>query len=465
MAGLLFLPVPRRRFGRPNSPLLLIMPGGLLAGLLVAGALISASAAATGEARPGNPHHPGPRVTSQLTGSVVAHDGGRLRLITDLGNVRVQTRDVSSVNYTVYLEADASQKDASDLLKRFAISGHVAPDGVAIRGQTLGRECSGRLWVTIQVTIPKNYALDITTGGGNIETDDINGRAALSTAGGNITAGNIGGPARLDSESGGHIMVKNVAGDLTAITGGGHITTGSVAGSANLHTTGGHIRVASVQGIAHLDTGGGNVTLQHAGTELIAETTGGQIEVGEAAGLVRAKTGGGGIRVVRVSGPTNLQTTGGSIYLTQVDSAVRASAAAGGITAWFVAPPKGSGGCELASNDGDILVYLPRLLPVTIDARVQIGDDHRVIVDPAFPLKVSYDDRLNGARSMTAEGSLNGGGEVIRLRTVAGNIRLAVAEPTKQLQLYKAQMREIEVNLEHQMRFFEPPVLQDPPQP
>lgn len=456
---------PRRRLESFGRPLRNTLPGGLLAGLLVAGALLPASAAATGEAQPENPHPSGPRVTSQLTGSVATRDGGRLHLVTDLGNIVIHTRDTDRVNYSVSLEADASQKGAKELLKQFAISGREAADGVVVRGQTLGRECSGRLWVTIQVTIPKNYSVDVSTGGGNIESDDINGRAMLTTTGGNITAGNIGGPARLYSESGGHLTVKNVSGELTAITGGGHITTGSIAGNANLHTTGGHIRVASVEGIARLETGGGNVTLQHSGTELFADTLGGQIEVGEAAGLVRAKTGGGGIRVVRLSGPTNLQTAGGSIYLTQVDSAVRASAAAGGITAWFVAPPKGSGGCELASNDGDIIVYLPRQLPVTIDAKVQLGDDHRVIVDPAFPLKVSYDDDTRGARSVRAEGALNGGGEMIRLRTVAGNIRLVLADSSKQMQLYKDQMLQLQQQLELQMHLLESAVPQAAPNP
>ncbi|HUJ30644.1 MAG TPA: hypothetical protein VLY23_05145 [Candidatus Acidoferrum sp.] len=460
------LRVSRQRLGRFDGPLHFAVSGGLLAGLLAAGVFASAAAAATGEAQPEKPPTVGPHLTSQLTGSVATHDGGHLRVITDLGNVVIRTQNSGRVDYAVYLEADASQKDAKELLKSFAVSGREAPDGVVIRGQTIGRECSGRLWVTIQVRIPKDYSVDVSTGGGNIQSDDVDGRVALSTKGGNLIAGNIGGPARLYSESGGHISVKNVAGDLTAITGGGHITTGAIAGNANLHTNGGHIRVASVVGVARLDTGGGNVTLEHSGTELIASTTGGQIDVGEAAGLVRAKTGGGGIRVVRLSGPTNLQTAGGSIYLTQVDSAVKASASAGGITAWFVAPPKGPGGCELASNDGDIVVYLPRQLPVTIDAIVQMGDEHRVIIDPAFPLKVSYGDNSSGPRTVHAEGALNGGGEVIHLRTVAGNIRVALSDAGKQMQLYKEQMLQLQQKLAVQLRVVDQQSQSDaPPQP
>lgn len=385
---------------------------------------------------------------------VATRDGEHLRLITDLGEVVIHTKASGKLEYRGHLEADASQKGANQLLKSFVVTARETPQGVFLRGQTFDRRCSGRLWVTLEINVPRNYSLDVSTGGGSIELDDINGRVALSTSGGNIMAGNIGGPARLSTD-GGHIIVKNVAGELVAVTGGGHITTGAITGSASLRTTGGHIRVASVGGTARLETGGGNITLERSGAELVAETSGGQIEVGEASGLVRAKTGGGGIRVVRASGPANLQTVGGSIYLTQVDSAVKASANAGGITAWFVSPAKLTSTCELQSNDGDIVVYLPRQLAVTIDASVQMGDEHRLIVDPAFPLKVSYDDSSITSRTIRAEGALNGGGEVLRLRTVAGDIRVALSDTNKQIQIYKTQMEQLQQQLDSQLRALE----------
>ena len=428
--------------------------GGPLAVLFLLGLLVSVGATTTSGNKLARSEKSGPRLTSDWNGSVSTRDGARLHLVADLGSVVIHTQNSGRVDYRIHLETDASQRDAKYLLERFVVSARETPEGVYVRGQTLDRRCSGRLWVTLDLNVPRNYSLDVLTGGGSIETEDINGRVTLSTSGGNITAGNIGGPARLETK-GGHITVKNVTGELVADTGGGHITTGSIGGSASLHTTGGHIRAAGVQGTAHLETGGGNVTLEHSGTELVAITTGGQIEVGEAAGLVRARTGGGGIRVVRVSGPTNLQTVGGSIYLTQVDSAVTASAGAGGITAWFVAPSKLQRTCELQSSDGDIVVYLPRQLPVTIDAQIQMGDQHRFIVDPAFPLKVSYEDSANGSGMVRAEGALNGGGEVLRLRTVAGNIRLALSDSSKQIQLYKQQMEQLQLQLETQLRKFE----------
>lgn len=416
--------------------------------------LVPAIAGAKHKAKTEKSHSSGPRLKSDLNGTILTHDGQRLRLATDLGNVVIHTQNSGKVDYHVHLETDASQKDAKQLLERFAVSAHATPEGIYLRGQSSGQQCSGRLWITLEVNVPKNYSLDVSTGGGNLEADDINGRVTLVTSGGNIVMGNIGGPARLQTE-GGHITVKNVSGELVATTGGGHITTGTIAGNAALRTDGGHIRVASVGGTARLATGGGNVTIEHSGAELIAETGGGQIEVGETKGLVHAKTAGGGIRVVRVSGPTNLETADGSIYLTQVDNAVKASTEAGGITAWFVSPAKLPSMCEFQSGDGDIVVYLPRQLPITIDARIQMGDEHRVFVDPAFPLKVSYDNASNGVRMVRAQGELNGGGEVLRLRTVAGNIRLVLSDAAKQTEIYKQQMDQLQQKLDRQMRVLE----------
>lgn len=265
----------------------------------------------------------------------------------------------------------------------------------------------------------------------------------------------MGSSARLETD-GGHIAVGNVAGELIATTGGGHINAGSIEGGATLHTAGGHIRVSSVKGIAHLETGGGNVTLEHSGADLLADTAGGQIEVGEASGLIHARTGGGGIRVVRMSGTTDLQTVGGSIYLTQVDGTVKASTGAGGITAWLAAPPNQLHHCEFHSSDGDIVLYIPRDLPVTIDAQIELGDEHRIFFDPTFPLKISYDTLPDGTRALRADGSINGGGEVLHLRTVAGNIRVVLSDTKKQIQIYKQQMDQLEQKIHSQFGALEP---------
>jgi hypothetical protein len=426
---------------------------GLIATLFAICLSLPAGVAADGrETRP-QQSSAGTRLTSELNGSVSTRDGQKLRVVIDLGNVVIKTGNTDKIDYKVRLEVNSAEKGAPRLLRNFSVNARETPDGVYFRGQTFDRRSSGRLWVTVELNIPKSYNVDVITGGGNIESEDVNGRESLVTAGGTIIAGNIGGFAHLET-AGGHVTVKNVAGDLTAISGGGHITTGSISGSANLHTTGGHIRVESIQGLAHVSTGGGNISVDHSGSELVAETIGGQIEVGETSGLVKAKNGGGGIRVVRVSGPTNLETNGGSIYLTQVDSEVKASTSTGAITAWFVAPVKPPSQCEFQSGDGDIVVYIPRQLPVTIDAQVQSGDEHQLSFDPAFAAIFHRDDSSSGG-AIRAEGSLNGGGEVIHLRTAGGNIHVIMSDTARQLQLYKQQMQQLEQKLASQLRLLQ----------
>lgn len=390
------------------------------------------------------------RSAADKTGQFSTSPGLHLRVAADEGNIRILTGQASQVSYRVHLESDASDSDVQEILNAYVLEARNDSDGVILVGHAPHVRWGRHLSVTIEVTVPHNYNLDLRTDGGNMQIADIQGRVTAETDGGNISVGQIDGPTRLITD-GGNILAKNVGGDLTAQTGGGDITVGSVAGGAILRTGGGHIRVASITGAGRLDTGGGNISLEHAGAGLVVTTGGGEIEVGEASGLVRARTGGGGIRVVRSNGPMELDTGAGSVYLMQAQNAVRASTGAGGITAWFGPDAKLSSSCRLAAGEGDIVVYLPKELAVTVDAQVELGGDHRVVVDPAFPLKVTYGEPDEGSQVVRAEGALNGGGASLILRTVSGNIRLMLndaAHEKEQMEQLQQQMQEMQRQLE-----------------
>ncbi|HKF52926.1 MAG TPA: DUF4097 family beta strand repeat-containing protein [Candidatus Acidoferrales bacterium] len=405
------------------------------------------------------------RATANKTGQFSASPGGHLRLATDQGDIRILTGSTSQVSYRVHLETEASDANAQEILNAFVLDARNDSDGVVLIGRSPRLRWGHHLWVTLEVTVPHNYNVDLQTEGGNVQIADVQGRVSAQTAGGNISVGQIDGPARLITD-GGHIFAKNVGGDLTAQTGGGDITVGSVGGGAILRTGGGHIRVASIAGAGRLDTGGGDISLEHAGAGLAVSTGGGEIEVGEASGLIRARTGGGGIRVVKSSGPTELETGAGSVYLMQVQSAVRATTGAGGITAWFGPDAKLTSACRLAAGEGDIDVYIPKELAVTVDAQVELGGDHRVVVDPAFPLKVSYGEPDEGSQVVRAEGALNGGGATLVLRTVSGNIRLMLNDPEherKQMEQLRQSLERMQRQLEMNLMKIQIPQPQQPP--
>ena len=426
--------------------------------LLLAPAMVSVArgANAKGEgalveaAKPGGPL--AQHIATDRTGSVATGERMTLRLNTDLGSVRIIALEPGSgavVRYAVHLETDARSPLAEHLLDRYALSARAVADGVEINGtlppQLARASANGaQFWVQFEIAVPHGYNVDVKTGAGDIETQDIGGTAILATQGGNIVAGRIGAErtrsagagagnfaAKLMTE-GGHIQVDDVSGDLNAFTAGGHINAGNIAGDAQLHSGGGHISAGQIHGRSDLETDGGNISVRQAGSLVSVRTGGGQIDFGEVRGSVRAQTGGGGIRIMYVSGPLEVESSAGSICLTRVAGTVRAATAGGTIRAWINpdAPTSGSGAAvhlagasQLTSGKGDIVVFLPRNLAVDIDASVESGGQRHIEADPALALTVQAPGQ--GAQGpVHAWAKLNGGGPPLKLRTVSGTIRL-----------------------------------------
>lgn len=362
---------------------------------------------------------------AERSGTFAAQEGGRLKLVTDLGNVRVVTQaGANQVSYRVTIQAYPDEADAKKVIDQFNVTAKGTPEGVWITGTVPWTSFRGRLMVNYEVQLPRRFNVDISTNAGNVRLDEIEGTVTVNSAGGNIVASNIDGPARLETK-GGHVIVMDVGGSLVGTTLGGHVYAGRIKGDGTLRSGGGHITVTSIGGRAELSTEGGNISLERGGS-VTATTAGGRIDVGEAVGAIRAQSEGGGIRVVRLAGPTRLRTAGGSIYLTSVQSAVKAATGSGGITAWIPASAKIQAASELECSHGDIVVYLPRQLAITIDASVEGGGEHRIDA-PGVPLKILSGGQ-RGAETLRGEVALNGGGERLRLRVQHGNIRLRFIE-------------------------------------
>ncbi|MBZ5661744.1 MAG: TonB family protein [Acidobacteriia bacterium] len=409
---------------------------------------------------PVDPADSAPLLSMERTGAIPVKQGLRIRVNADPGNVHIFTDETTQVSYLVRVEADSREPSAREFLEQFKLTARPAPWGVSLEGNVPWREFGGRFRVVYEIHVPHRSNVEVHTLGGNIELQDLDGTADLSTEGGNITAGSVGLAPAAPSKSlpkaaanhvaakletmGGHIAIGDVAGTLRATTSGGHITAGNISGDAYLHTDGGLIRAGRISGAAELETGGGNIHVQSAASNVIADTAGGEIDFGETSGTIRARTGGGSLRIAHVTGATAVETSGG-IFLGQVDAPLRVSSTSGNVTAWLADPsgravpiaaenskntrklPEAS---QLSSDDGDIVVYIPREMAATIDAVVEErSGGHRIIADPSLPLQVSYQDSSVGPRSIHCAGELNGGGEVLHLRAVSGNIILRSGDP------------------------------------
>jgi hypothetical protein len=76
---------------------------------------------------------------------------------------------------------------------------------------------------------------------------------------------------------------------------------------------------------------------------------------------------------------------------------------------------------RLETSVGDIIVYVPDGLGVTIRAAVEVARGDGIRSD--FPeLKITSSGNI-GPREVYAEGNLNGGGPVLHVHTATGNIQ------------------------------------------
>ena len=157
-----------------------------------------------------------------------------------------------------------------------------------------------RLRVRFEISVPRDYNVDLDTAGGNLDFGNISGTIWAHTAGGNITLEGSSGSADV-STSGGNITIGDVDGDVAAETSCGSIRIERAGGEVHASTAGGNIEGREVGGTIKATTSGGNVsatiTRQPAG-DCRLSTSAGTVTVTLAEGIavdVDARTSIGGV--------------------------------------------------------------------------------------------------------------------------------------------------------------------------
>ena len=354
-----------------------------------------------------------------------AREGGKLILRADMGSVEITPGAGNQLEGRLVLRVyTGSEEKARRVFDAYHLSARsIEGGGVYVNGELSGsRHHDHSAGAEFDIKLPARFNLDVETQGGDIGVEGaLQGEARLTTAGGDIHTTDISGPIKVETAGGG-ITLGNLGARAEARTAGGSIQVGNVRGDANVETSGGEIQVGQVDGTLRAETAGGDVVIVGAAGQVVAQTAGGQIQVGPTGGSVRAETAGGSIRLQGARGRVVAETAGGSIDLLQLEAGVRASTSAGRILAEFNASAKTFAASQLEASMGDVYVYLPVGLRLTIDAAIDAAAGHHIVTD--FPLSILGDKEDFGERTIRGHGNLNGGGEVLRIRTVAGNIEI-----------------------------------------
>jgi TonB family protein len=87
---------------------------------------------------------------------------------------------------------------------------------------------------------------------------------------------------------------------------------------------------------------------------------------------------------------------------------------------------------------------------------VEFGGEHVIDADPSMPMKFTYVESGGGNKTVKGECSLNGGGDVLYLKSTSGSIHVKVADAVAREALYKRQLGEVQRRLAlDQQRLFE----------
>jgi hypothetical protein len=341
------------------------------------------------------------------------------------GNLQVQGTQQQGITYTIRKRAyTSSESDARRLFEQLRVTANRAGDMAVIKTDSFGRVRN--VSADVQIETPRSLELaKLETGGGNIHAAALNGHVDANTGGGNIVLDDIGSGISAIS-GGGNVDVGASSGDLNVHTGGGNIHIASAKGRVVTESGGGNIVIGAGAQTVNVQTGGGAIEVKNCLGEIKAQSGGGSLDLGQIGGRAYLETGGGSIRLTSASGPVVASTGGGAIQLWGLSQGAKVETGGGGITAEFV--PGNFTGSSLETPAGDIVVYLSPNLKANIRASVELARGKSGITSDFPEVKVTTEGGQWGPKSMYAEGSLNGGGPTLTLRTNVGSIQIRRAK-------------------------------------
>lgn len=257
----------------------------------------------------------------QITKTFRVKEGQLFYLKSDMGSVEVESWNRNEVKIVVIKKAKTySKREAERAYEDLELRFDQNRRGVSVIAEYTGpkRWSRRKLNVRFEILVPREFDLDISTAGGSISVEDLEGKIDLHTSGGSITIGRIEGPVNART-SGGSIRVTKARGDVDVHTSGGSISIGETSGSLDAETSGGSITLDGVDGDTHVHTSGGGLKLKNLAGNVQGSTSGGSIYA-ELTGRIDRdcylKTSGGGITVYlpdNINAEIDAHTSGGRV--------------------------------------------------------------------------------------------------------------------------------------------------------
>jgi DUF4097 and DUF4098 domain-containing protein YvlB len=225
-----------------------------------------------------------------------AQPNGNLIIDADVGNITITGTDKKEVSISIIAHGP------EDKVNRFHATSTQEDNTVKIEARLKHKYFSifddNSPDVNIEVQVPREFKLHLSTSGGNIALDNVHRPIDGVTSGGNLDLRGLEGKVKMNT-SGGNISVKHSSGDFV------------------LETSGGNIEGDDVKGPIHFETSGGNIYLRKSDGKVYASTSGGDIEVELSDNKgIELSTSGGNLSVhlpKTISADVRAQASGGDV--------------------------------------------------------------------------------------------------------------------------------------------------------
>ena len=307
--------------------------------------------------------------------------------IAAAGNLTVRGVNSQEIRYTIAARLRAADKTAALRIAQ------------GYRVQNTAGQIIFDQPASIRVEVPHATPyLALMSAAGVVDAAGIDGSVRADSPAGQILLDRIGGDAEIHS-GGGATVLGRIAGRVLCYSGGGSIRAVVIGGGGIFETHGGDIQLGEAMGSVRAVTAAGGIRIDHAGSQVFADTFGGPIDIGEAPSV-------------------ECRSASGTIRLNNISGRVRAATGSGNIIAGILAG-RALGDSLLSTRGGDITVFIPSNMGVTIEADTDGSHNWASIRSDFSGLRI-----MSRPSSLTARGTINGGGPKLRLTGSGGRIEI-----------------------------------------
>ncbi len=353
----------------------------------------------------------------ETTGTLpMAHD---LRINTDVGSIDVRGK-ARGVMYVIRKRAAVpTREEAQREFQMMKISAVNVGDQAVVEGRLLHHDVT-RFTADFSMQVPYDLKkVLLNTGGGAVKLSSLAAAVTGKTGAGTVKLDDLAGPVNITT-GGGDVLAGSLGSEAIIKNGGGNVHIDNITGTAKISTGGGKVYVGSANTLL-IENDAGSIDVRRCFGNLQASTGGGNVNVGEVSGSVRVDAGAGSVRLAGAGGRVQVTTGGGSVELFKIAQGAKVDTPVGAITVQFTAVPGGFTDSSLHTGSGDVLVFLPDELPMTVHASSDMATGFGIRSEVPG-IRIGKQGGGYGPQSAWAEGVLNGGGPMLRVRTTMGHI-------------------------------------------